>query len=102
MIQLAPGKTPAAELRTIYQATFQGALKRSFDIVTAVAGLLILSPVFLIVAVLIKLDSPGPVFFKQIRVGRQRRRARRESARHGDAPGLPHGVRARQHEGQVG
>jgi|GEM_PF-440365 len=74
MIQLAPGKTPAAELRTIYQATFQGALKRSFDIVTAVAGLLILSPVFLIVAVLIKLDSPGPVFFKQIRVGRQRRR----------------------------
>ena len=33
-------------------------------------GLLVLSPLFLIVAVWIKLDSPGPVFFRQVRVGR--------------------------------
>ena len=45
-------------------------MKRLFDIVASGLGLLILSPLFLIVAVWIKLDSPGPVFFRQVRVGR--------------------------------
>ena len=45
-------------------------LKRLFDIAAAVIGLLLLSPLLVIVAVLIKLDSPGPVFFRQVRVGR--------------------------------
>ena len=43
-------------------------LKRAFDLVAGVAGLLVLSPVFLVLAILIKLDSPGPVFFRQERV----------------------------------
>jgi len=45
-------------------------LKRAFDILASLCGLLILWPVFLIIAVLIKLDSTGPVFFRQERVGR--------------------------------
>jgi lipopolysaccharide/colanic/teichoic acid biosynthesis glycosyltransferase len=44
--------------------------KRLFDIIAASLGLLALSPVFVFVALAIKLDSPGPVLFKQNRVGR--------------------------------
>jgi lipopolysaccharide/colanic/teichoic acid biosynthesis glycosyltransferase len=44
--------------------------KRVFDIVFASLGLLCLSPLLLPVALLIKLDSPGPVFFRQERMGR--------------------------------
>ena len=46
------------------------AAKRAFDLVLSSIGLLFLAPVFAIVAVAIKLDSPGPVFFRQVRVGR--------------------------------
>lgn len=44
--------------------------KRVFDVVAATGALLVLSPVFLVTAVLIKLDSRGPVFFHQERLGR--------------------------------
>lgn len=44
--------------------------KRLFDIVASGIGLLCLSPLFVIVAILIKIDSSGPVFYRQIRVGR--------------------------------
>jgi O-antigen biosynthesis protein WbqP len=44
-------------------------LKRFLDIVLSAVGLVILSPVFLILMIAIKLDDPGPVFFKQKRVG---------------------------------
>ena len=42
--------------------------KRLFDIVVSIIMLLILSPVFLILAIAIKLDSKGPVFYRQVRV----------------------------------
>ena len=45
-------------------------MKRLFDIVASGCGLIVLSPVFLILAIWIKLDSPGPVFYRQVRVGR--------------------------------
>jgi len=45
-------------------------MKRLFDFVAATAGMLLLSPLLLLAAFLIKIDSPGPVFFKQERVGR--------------------------------
>lgn len=45
--------------------------KRLFDLVCAALGLLLLSPLFLVLALWIKWDSPGPVFFRQTRVGRQ-------------------------------
>ena len=43
-------------------------LKRIFDIILSLFGLMILFPFMLIIAILIKLDSKGPVFFKQVRV----------------------------------
>src|SRR4051794_11483111 len=45
-------------------------MKRTVDLVGAALGLLVLSPIFAIVAVLIKLDTHGPVFFKQTRMGK--------------------------------
>lgn len=44
-------------------------MKRLFDMVVAGAGLLVLSPVALLIAIAIKLDDGGPVFFRQDRVG---------------------------------
>ncbi len=44
--------------------------KRVFDLLISVICLLFLVPVFLLIAIWIKLDSPGPVFFRQVRVGR--------------------------------
>ena len=44
--------------------------KRAFDLVGAVLALLLLSPLMLLVALWIKLDSPGAVFYRQERVGR--------------------------------
>jgi lipopolysaccharide/colanic/teichoic acid biosynthesis glycosyltransferase len=45
-------------------------VKRAFDIIFAGGALLALLPLFAVIAVLIKYDSKGPVFFKQIRIGR--------------------------------
>jgi lipopolysaccharide/colanic/teichoic acid biosynthesis glycosyltransferase len=45
-------------------------IKRAFDILLSFIGLCVLLPVFAVVALLIKLDSKGPVFYRQIRVGR--------------------------------
>ena len=47
--------------------------KRALDLAVAVPALLVLSPLLLIIALLIKIDSPGPVFYGQERVGRDRR-----------------------------
>ncbi|MEN7341432.1 MAG: sugar transferase [Pseudomonadota bacterium] len=47
----------------------QRALKRCIDFLGAAVGLLLLSPLLIIVAICIKLDSRGPVFYSQIRVG---------------------------------
>ena len=48
-------------------------MKRLFDIISSSAGLIFLSPVFLFVAIWIKLDSKGPVFYRQVRVGKNGR-----------------------------
>jgi lipopolysaccharide/colanic/teichoic acid biosynthesis glycosyltransferase len=45
-------------------------VKRAFDVITSGLGLICLSPLFLILAIWIKLDSKGPVFYRQVRVGR--------------------------------
>ena len=44
--------------------------KRTMDIVSSLVGIILLSPLFLLVAILIKLDSKGPIIFKQIRIGK--------------------------------
>ena len=46
-------------------------LKRAFDIAVSLVGLAVLSPFLIVVALLVKLTSPGPVFFKQERMGRR-------------------------------
>jgi len=51
-------------------------LKRTIDVSGAALGLLAMIPVFAVIGVSIYLDSPGPIFFKQERVGINRRRAR--------------------------
>jgi len=48
---------------------FYPAVKRFFDITLSLVGLVVLSPLFLLIAMAIKLDSKGPVFFKQERFG---------------------------------
>lgn len=48
-------------------------MKRLFDIIASGLGLIVLSPLFAVLAVWIKCDSKGPVFFRQVRVGRNNR-----------------------------
>jgi exopolysaccharide biosynthesis polyprenyl glycosylphosphotransferase len=48
-------------------------LKRTFDLLSAIVGLVVLSPFFVVIAAMVKLSSPGPVFFTQERVGRHGR-----------------------------
>ena len=45
-------------------------LTRVFDLVAAGAGLLVLSPLFAVLALVVKITSPGPVFYRAVRVGR--------------------------------
>ncbi|MBM3317089.1 MAG: sugar transferase [Candidatus Eisenbacteria bacterium] len=52
---------------------YQRCGKRLFDLAGAAAGLILLSPLFLLVALAIKLDSPGPVFYVSTRLGRRAR-----------------------------
>ncbi|MBS7216943.1 MAG: sugar transferase [[Clostridium] spiroforme] len=48
---------------------YRGFIKRLIDFVLALCGLIVLSPVFIILCIWIKLDSRGPILFKQKRVG---------------------------------
>ena len=50
--------------------------KRAFDLVMSVIALIVLSPVYLILAIAIKIDSPGPVFYRQERVTQYGKRFR--------------------------
>ena len=67
-----PAQLQTEEVKPYYESLRkkQGSLflKRAFDIIVSAVMLLILSPVFLILAIAIKLDSPGPVFYRQVRV----------------------------------
>jgi exopolysaccharide biosynthesis polyprenyl glycosylphosphotransferase len=51
-------------------------LKRSFDLVGATLGIVVLAPLMLAIAIAIRVDSPGPVLFSQTRVGRDGKRFR--------------------------
>jgi lipopolysaccharide/colanic/teichoic acid biosynthesis glycosyltransferase len=62
------------------------AMRRAFDVVVASMALLVLSPVLALVALLIKVDSRGPVFYTQDRIGMNRRRRERRDERRA-APG---------------
>jgi exopolysaccharide biosynthesis polyprenyl glycosylphosphotransferase len=64
---------------TIYSSSIESwpmLVKRVIDIIGSIAALSLLAPVFLVTATLIALDSPGPVFFSQYRMGLNKRRFR--------------------------
>ncbi len=63
------GGVPLIEIREIAFSPAALVLKRATDLIISLVGLLILWPVFLLIGIAIKIDSPGPVFFKQERVG---------------------------------
>lgn len=67
-----PAEMRTEEVRYYYdilcKKKFSLAMKRLFDVVVSSFMLVVLSPVFLILAIAIKIDSPGPVFYRQERV----------------------------------
>ena len=60
----------------LYKKRASLAVKRAFDAVVSAFMLILLSPVFLILAIAIKADTPGPVFFRQVRVTQYGRKFR--------------------------
>ena len=66
---LEVGGIPIFRLKAMAFSGWQGFWKRAFDIVVSFLGLILLSPFLLLVALLIKISSRGPVFYQQERVG---------------------------------
>lgn len=64
------GGVPMIGVREITISGTQLLFKRTVDIVVSLIGLVLLFPLFAIIALAIRLDSPGPVFFRQVRVGK--------------------------------
>ncbi|MGA2474613.1 MAG: sugar transferase, partial [Acidimicrobiales bacterium] len=62
--------TPFLEIAQPHLSAWDRFTKRAFDLCISSAVLLAMSPLLLVVAVAVKLSSPGPVFFRQIRLGR--------------------------------
>ena len=60
---------PFIRIKDVPLSTWNQIIKRSFDVTFSTLVLVLVSPVFVIISVLIKLDSEGPVFFSQERVG---------------------------------
>lgn len=68
------GGIPVISLRESALTEPQRMLKRTFDFVASLLLLCLLSPIFFIIAILIKLESPGPIFFLQERIGQHGQR----------------------------
>ena len=64
------GRFPIVYVEPVTRGGWRAWAKRTFDVVGAGIGLVLLAPVLLVVAIAVKLDSKGPVLFRQIRVGR--------------------------------
>lgn len=67
------GTYPVITYHTITLNTYEQVIKRVMDICGGLFGILISSPIMLVTAIAIKLDSPGPIVFKQTRVGQNGR-----------------------------
>jgi exopolysaccharide biosynthesis polyprenyl glycosylphosphotransferase len=57
-------------LAWVIRTKIRTSLKRALDIMLASLAVIFLSPIFLLITLVIKLDSPGPVIFKQVRIGK--------------------------------
>ena len=64
------GRRPVIHVEPVRRFGWRGVAKRVFDVVLAAAGLILVSPILLVAAIAIKLDSRGTVFFRQERVGK--------------------------------
>lgn len=62
--------TPLIQIQSGLMPAWQQSIKRFIDIVVSIACLILLSPVFLVTAIIVKLTSKGPVFYKHERIGR--------------------------------
>ncbi|MGQ9680937.1 MAG: undecaprenyl-phosphate glucose phosphotransferase [Anaerolineae bacterium] len=60
---------PMLTVRDVALRGWKLSLKRAMDLVGSAVGLVLVSPLLLLIALLIKLDSPGPVFYTQVRMG---------------------------------
>ena len=69
----ALGTYPVITYHTVTLNVYKRSIKRSMDIIGSLVGIILSSPIMLIAAIAIKLDSPGPVIFKQTRVGKNGR-----------------------------
>jgi len=65
--------------RFYYIYGFKWGIKRAIDMVGALIGVILATPLFIIIPILIKLDSSGPIFFRQERIGKNRRHNDRRS-----------------------
>lgn len=91
------GSTPPEEARTSSSSgpglsRWHDAMLRTINVLVAVLCLVILSPVILAIAIAIKLTSRGPIFYRQLRIGLDRRRRDQSTAssrRTGDLGGRP-------------
>jgi lipopolysaccharide/colanic/teichoic acid biosynthesis glycosyltransferase len=73
-MQASLGAETTTEHAYLRAGNLADGLKRLFDVIVALSALILLAPLFALIAICIKLDSPGPVFFRQVRIGRHRRR----------------------------
>lgn len=67
------GTYPVITFHTITLNTYEQIIKRTMDILAGIVGVILSSPIMLVTAIAIKLDSPGPILFKQTRVGQNGR-----------------------------
>lgn len=65
---LPPARLPTLPLAPVIEKKFP-TWKRTLDIVGSVFGLLLIAPIILLIALAVKLTSPGPIFYSQVRIG---------------------------------
>lgn len=63
-------ETPLIQISPEVMPTWQQAFKRLFDVVFSLLAIIVLSPLFIFTAIMVKLSSPGPVIFSQERIGK--------------------------------
>jgi exopolysaccharide biosynthesis polyprenyl glycosylphosphotransferase len=67
------GRRAVMYIEPVRRLGWRAVAKRMFDIVVATTFLVVASPIILVAAIAIKLDTPGPVFFSQVRIGKDGR-----------------------------
>lgn len=69
-MDLLESKAVSLNKKKIKSRFMYHSIKRVFDFIAAICGVIILSPAMLVIAILIKAEDHGPVFYKQVRVGK--------------------------------